>query len=598
MLRGESLIASTGLVLAVILLLSMAATAYWTMRVQRNTQEAAQAAEIQSLGALLSETAALMLSVEELSSVRRMITDVGRTYRLKECRIVLPDGQIVADADPSRITTPSLPLTWTGGRADGAIDESTDEEARWSYAFSIRGRGNARLDLVASAPHTFDHYWHAQAGVAVIGGAALLLLLLIYRRIRTRVVAMGIIREALLAIDKGEKNPYILALHDEFGPEARAWNQLLSDRERLEKQSLANRVEEAMSSRQSVGRQLQSLCDAMRHAVILVDRSLCVTYANGAAAVYLGAGPDEITGRKLRDLVPAREVLDAVRAAIANPVRPWVSVEVGEQILDTSSILRFSVRPLRREDASAAMITVEDITQQRVADEARNAFITQVTHELRAPLTNIRLSAETAIEDGEEDPQARAKCLNVINQEAKRLERVVSDMLSVSEIEAGSLNLNKDDVRLDVLFSELEADYAEQAQARGVALELNLPPKIPVITGDRDKIALAVHNLVNNAIKYTPEGGQVTVNVEVENGDVIIGVTDSGIGIAESDVERVFEKFYRARDERLADITGSGLGLALAREVVRLHGGDIRVESEIDKGSTFTLTLPVTATAA
>ena len=181
-----------------------------------------------------------------------------------------------------------------------------------------------------------------------------------------------------------------------------------------------------------------------------------------------------------------------------------------------------------------------------------------------------------------------------------RLERVVSDMLSVAEIEAGTMDLRHDDVRLGELIERLQEDYAAQAAEKSITLEFNLPPKLPVLNADREKITLALHNLVNNAIKYTPEGGRVAVNVnvDVDESHIIVDVVDSGIGIADSDVDRIFEKFYRADDTRLADITGSGLGLALTQEVVRMHGGEVRVRSELNKGSTFTMTLPVTSQAA
>jgi signal transduction histidine kinase len=186
----------------------------------------------------------------------------------------------------------------------------------------------------------------------------------------------------------------------------------------------------------------------------------------------------------------------------------------------------------------------------------------------------------------------------VINQEAKRLERVVSDMLSVSEIEAGTMELRRDDVRVDAIIAELEADYAGHAVEKKITREINLPPKLPVIHADRDKIALALHNLVNNSIKYTPDGGRVIVNVDTDGDTIQVDVIDNGLGIAETDQARIFDRFYRAKDERLAGITGSGLGLALTREVVRLHGGDVSVQSQLDKGSTFSLKLPVAAKAA
>jgi two-component system sensor histidine kinase VicK len=126
---------------------------------------------------------------------------------------------------------------------------------------------------------------------------------------------------------------------------------------------------------------------------------------------------------------------------------------------------------------------------------------------------------------------------------------------------------------------------------------MNLPPKLPAIKGDRDKISVALQNLVGNAIKYTPEGGQVTLNVAVEQNLLTVEVIDTGIGIGEEDLKYVFDKFYRAKDPRVGKIIGTGLGLTLAREVIRLHGGDITAESKLDKGSTFTMTLPINAEA-
>jgi len=155
-----------------------------------------------------------------------------------------------------------------------------------------------------------------------------------------------------------------------------------------------------------------------------------------------------------------------------------------------------------------------------------------------------------------------------------------------------------DDVRLDALLDELRADYLPQAQEKNLKLEFKLPPKFPVIHADRDKLLLAVHNLVGNALKYTPAGGSVTVHVEAENNQLIFSVADTGFGIAEEDAERVFDRFYRAKDPRVEKITGTGLGLTLAREVVRLLGGEIALKSELNKGSTFTMTLPISAEAA
>jgi signal transduction histidine kinase len=314
--------------------------------------------------------------------------------------------------------------------------------------------------------------------------------------------------------------------------------------------------------------------------------------------VFLKSKREAITGKPFTDLVTDPRVVDALKAVSAGSIRTRSIVELKRDEAQGGGVLRFSIRPVRRDDSATALVMIEDVTQQRVADEARNSFVAQATHELRTPLTNIRLYVEQAVEEGEQDPALRARALNVINQESRRLERIVGDMLSVSEIEAGSLKLQTGDVRLDALFRDLETDFAASAAEKKIDLKFELPPKFPVIQGDRDKMVLALHNLIGNAVKYTPEGGKVKVRVEAEDGSVHVAVTDTGIGISDEESELVFERFYRSRDGRVSKITGSGLGLALAREVVRMHGGDITLTSKLNQGSTFKATFPVRAMAA
>jgi signal transduction histidine kinase len=318
---------------------------------------------------------------------------------------------------------------------------------------------------------------------------------------------------------------------------------------------------------------------------------------NGAAAVFLQARREDMVGAAVTKFIKYKEVLKAIEGVAGGTVRRRVTIEVRHGGEGGAGVLKFSVRPVRREDSASAMVIIEDVTQQRVADEARNSFIAQATHELRTPLTNIRLYIETAIDEGEANPALRAKALNVINQEARRLENIVGEMLSVSQIEAGSFKLQRGEVRLDTLFAELHSDYEAQAKDKSIILSMNLPPKLPAIKGDRDKINVALHNLLGNALKYTPAGGQVAVNVSVEKNMLGVEFVDSGIGIGAEDQKRIFDKFYRAKDPRVGKIVGTGLGLTLAREVVRLHGGEITVDSQIDKGSTFTLSLPISVEA-
>jgi signal transduction histidine kinase len=399
-------------------------------------------------------------------------------------------------------------------------------------------------------------------------------------------------------MSRGETSTDVLKVGGALGDEASAWNQLLAERERAVSGSARERAAEVLGSRRAGRGDLDVAFDAMSQGLLLIDDTLHVKHINGAAISFLRTKKETAGGADVRALIEQKDVIDALESIVTGGVRRRMTIEVQRDGEQGSGVLRFTIRPVRREDSAAAMISIDDITQQKVAEESRNAFVAHATHELRTPLTNIRLYLETAMEDGEIDPAVRGKALNVINQEARRLERIVGEMLSVSEIEAGSLRIKRDDVRLDVLFDELRDDYQPQASEKQITLVFNLPPKLPVINGDRDKILLAMHNLVGNALKYTPAGGSVTIDVTSDAKKLTFVVRDSGIGITPEDTERIFERFYRARDPRVEKITGTGLGLTLAREVVRLHGGEITVDSELDKGSTFTLTLPVTAEAA
>ena len=517
---------------------------------------------------------------------------------------MLADGRVIASAEPWQITAQKLPDAWPDTRAaSGDPEQSTapaDGSLAMTFPVSVRGRGEAELELVAPPAGAAAARWATGAGVGAIGVAALVAFLLTYRTMRARVRAAAAIREALHALEGGETSATSLCVAEQLGGEARMWNNLMAERERLRKQGMAERTRETLGTRDHARGDLSAACDAMSHGLVLVDDKSRVSYANGAAAVFLRAKREELVGGEIARFLQVGPVLDSVREVVAGTGgrRRYVhDVERADEG-EGGGVLRFNIRPVRRDDAASAMLTIEDITQQKVAEQARHAFVAQATHELRTPLTNIRLYVETAIDEGERDPATRSKCLNVINGETRRLERIVGEMLSVAEIEAGSFKINRDDVRIETVFEDLGRDYAEQAKDKQIALAFNLPPKLPQVKGDRDKMMMALHNLVGNALKYTPAGGSVTVNVSAAGRNLVVEVQDSGIGIGPEDAERIFERFYRAKDPRVGKITGTGLGLTLAREVVRLHGGDISVDSQLNQGSTFTLTLPVIAEAA
>lgn len=584
--RGTS-IPSLGLAAVIILVASLGAMSWWAARAEHEAVEATRTRQVRTFAPVLARTAEQMLQAGELSALRRTLIEVARDWKLSTCRIVLAENQVLADADPKKINVIQLPDHWAAS-PDPVI---ALDGPRWNCPVAVSGHGIARLEI-AAAPNAIAAPWESQAGIGIIGASTLVLLLLLYRRAQSSVRPLWVVRDALLAAAAGEQEPQRLELDARLGPEAEGWNRLLDETKRLRQQARGEAVAEALAPHRQSGGGLDAAFDVMSHGLVLLDSHLKVRFVNGAATVYLRLDRKEVIGRDVAEVVKEKPVLDAVEEVTRGSAQGTKIVELTRQG-ETEAVLRFSVRRMRKGDVASAMLVIEDITQQRVADEARNNFIAQVAHELRAPLTNIRLYVESAIEVGDSEPAIRGNALNVINQESRRLERIIGEMLSISEIEAGSLRVRKDDVHLDALLEETRMDFEPQARDKQVALEFLLPPKLPVIQGDRDKLALTVHNLVGNAIKYTPAGGKVTVRLEAARGRVNIDVADTGIGIKPEELERVFERFYRAKDERVSRITGTGLGLTLAREVARLHGGEVAVESQINQGSTFTLTLPL-----
>ncbi len=551
--------------------------------------------------ATASSSESLLLS-ENLSQLRRHISSVGLLDSVESCAVTLPDGSVLAHSSPGSVSLSNAPQAWEGASTEASerIEASTGF-LRTVTPLTITGRGSASLVMVFRPRGIGPANPPLLIGESAIVGLLAVGVFVVMGRIRSRIRALLAVRGALLDAGAGERGREALLVDERFGAEAQAWVTLLHELETLRTARTDEVVTDALATGGIAGGALAEAFDALWQGLLVLDPGGKVLYANGASGVLLQARRETLVGSPMSAMIQDARVAEAIQSVLRGAASGRRVVEIdrssGEGAEESGGVLRLSLRPLGGEDGGAALVVIEDVTQQRVADQARNAFVANATHELRTPLTNIRLYVEEAV-DADGDDALRAKALNVINSEARRLERIVSDMLSVSEIEAGSMALNESDVRTDALFEEIERDFEASAQEKGIELRFDLPPKMPVLSGDRDKIAMALHNLVGNAIKYTPAGGEVVVKVEDSDGQFRVEVRDNGIGISEEDSQRVFEKFYRARDKRIKHVTGSGIGLSLAREVIRLHGGDIVVESEIDEGSRFTMNLPAPAQAA
>ncbi len=435
--------------------------------------------------------------------------------------------------------------------------------------------------------------WWASATCAVL---ALLTFAGLYALIRRRVRPITAIASNLESLASGiEQELAALTLSDSLGQTARAWNTLLEQLCELRRQAekggrpAADDSQDALARFES--RKLVNTLDRLPVGVLRFGSDRRISYANQAAARLLGAVDGPLVGRDLEEVVGDEVAAPLIGAQ--KRAHKSVSFERTTGEGDAAMTLRFTVFPGSPESGGGeTLVTIEDVTYIQEAERARDNFLYHVTHELRTPLTNIQAYAETLTKPAFDDEQTRRECYNVIIGETRRLSNLVESILSISQLEVGSARLQIGEVDLVRLLRKIVQDNLGAADEKQIDLTLKLPPKVPKLRGDKERLSVLLSNLIGNAIKYTPPGGEVRVWLEVEEKLVRIHVQDTGIGIDPKDQPYIFEKFYRAHSEQVQQITGTGLGLAIAREVARLHGGDIRLESEPGRGSTFTVELP------
>ncbi len=593
MLRGDSLFAVIIFVVVALFLFNLVASIWHNIAFQKGIEQKASVQHTKAIGSVLAKAVESLMSANELSLLRRTVAETALEHNLRSCRIILPDGAILADADPAAITLINLPASWEG-TAPPPAEEFSRRSMHLSYPLTVPGRGSATLKIAAGIDDRLEAALAPQTAQMAIACLALASMLLVHRHSRFRLKALGAIQEILLAVRDEGADISSLELDPKLGLEAVAWNKLLSARQNTQVRSAIQHVKEAVHGRSEATDALGAAFDAVPSGLMLVNRRMEIEHVNGAAAVFLQAERPSLLRAQVSTAVKDPRLLGAIRAAAENPAAKRAVLEVEQGPTVTAGVLRFTVVPIRPGPLHFALVTIEDITQQRVATMAMNSFLAKAAHELRTPLTNIRLFVEEALEHCERDAVAASRCLNVVNEETQRLDRTVAEILSASQIEAGSFELKRDDVHMDALLQQLKADHEVQAKEKRITYEFHVPPKLPILQADRDKIALALHNLVGNALKYTLDGGRIVVSAEMEDRRLRVAVTDTGIGIGPEEIDKIFEKFYRSKNPLAANVKGSGLGLPIAREVARLHGGDVTVESELGKGSTFTLALPLT----
>lgn len=339
---------------------------------------------------------------------------------------------------------------------------------------------------------------------------------------------------------------------------------------------------------ESERRRLAAILSSTSDAILVTDRDDCLLLVNPAAERALGIPADELVGEKVTEtpLDPALVRILTEPLGRNGPLVEEVPFPGGRIFYASASTI------LSAEGENMGRVVVmRDITHFKELDEMKSEFVATVSHDLRAPLTFIRGYASMLPMAGDLT-QKQQEYLDKIFTGIEQMSTLVENLLNLQRIEAG-MSLEERPCHIGALLVEAVDGMRARAVAKGLTLRLEATEPAPVIWGDAMLLRQAIANLVDNAIKYTPAGGTVTVGLQVVGQEVHIAVTDTGIGIAPEDQVRLFEKFYRIRRRGVEDVPGSGLGLAIVKSIVERHGGRVWVESQVNRGSTFTIALPL-----
>ena len=334
--------------------------------------------------------------------------------------------------------------------------------------------------------------------------------------------------------------------------------------------------------------EVRAVLAALTDGLLVVDSSQHILICNPAFEQLYGQ-PRIATGTALLDIIRDSDVIEPIRAAL-NQARAQVA-EVSAP--DRKKQLQLTAVPITQNgEASGVVAVFHDISRLKQADEIRRDFVANVSHELRTPLSIFHGNLETLLEPGDLDEDETRHIYEVMKRHSDRLNLLVNDLLSLARLESKEANLQLAEIRLRDFLEGVTRDWAKRLAGKNLRLELQVPDNFPTVHADERRLEEVVHNLLDNAVKYSHQNGRIVLNAGAPDQEVVLSVCDEGVGIAANDLPRIFERFYRADRARSRELGGTGLGLSIVKHIAQLHGGRVEAESVVGQGTTIRVILP------
>lgn len=588
-MRRRSLIAEIVLGLLVAILLAVVA-ATWNMflAVQR-FQADETAKDLESRARLAARVFRRQFDASHSASVDALCDELGA---LSETRItvILPDGQVIGDSQEN-----PAEMDNHGDRPEvkAALMSSLGVATRYSHTL--------RTDLVYVAIPVIEE---GQTVGIVRTSLPLASLDMARRQVLTRgpvggLAAAGFVALVGLVLSQRVKRPLMAMkagaqrfVRGDFGARLSVMHHLELDELASAMNIMASQLRDRICAVKRQRSELDAVLSGMAESVVAVDENDLVILVNRAAAALFGVHLDSVRGRPFQEVVRNPKLQQCVKRAGAG-AEPFEDDVV---LADSAEIfLHVFVSPLRDEQGQriGTLLVLNDVTEVRRLERARSDFIANVSHEIRTPVTSIKGYAETLL--GEEPPEAETarRFLETILRQADRLSNLVEDILSLASLERSeaSGDMAFEPVAVSAIIEAAVNVCEIRSKEKGLRVRV-LCPEDAEAWGHAFLLEQAVTNLLDNAIKYSEAGSEITVEVERGPGKTAIHVRDTGIGIAQEHLPRIFERFYRVDKARSRRLGGTGLGLAIVKHIANLHGGKVTVASALGKGSCFTICLP------
>ncbi|MCS1351602.1 two-component system histidine kinase PnpS [Mechercharimyces sp. CAU 1602] len=353
---------------------------------------------------------------------------------------------------------------------------------------------------------------------------------------------------------------------------------------------MASSHQKQMASVRKSKRRLTTVIETMDSGLLMVNGKGEINLANRALEEMLGVENEQVIGTDVQMIPYPHEIRTLLNRCIEQGERIREEIHL---YLPEDRIIEVRVVPIGGQNERLGVVAVlHDITAIRRLEKMRTEFVANVSHELKTPVTSLRGFTETLLDGAIDDKETAREFLNIVLGESLRLERLISDLLDLSRIESKKLTLERDWVQVDELVVSTVRSFRTKVEKRQQDLQLCIENPFPVYI-DRDRFEQILLNLLSNAIAYTPPGGQITVEVIQIADEWRLEVKDTGIGIPEEDLSRIFERFYRVDKARSRESGGTGLGLAIVKHLVEAHEGKLEVKSSVGEGTTFSATFPL-----